>query len=260
MRLLTKLMPRFVSALAIRSWRDLIWKSVCFYLVFNLLGIPIDIYSYPAGERPPLFNDFWLITLVSTPVLALQFGVVTYLDRLQSRLAQLAMTDVLTELPNRRSFITRTNKLRETTPEGAVFILDADHFKRINDTYGHAAGDACLQAIAQTLLTSTMESDVIGRLGGEEFAVFLPAADQAKVTSFGDRLTKEIRTQLETETHSEKRQVALTMSIGAAYAKSGQTLDHLLSRADTALYDAKDAGRARMVVWDDQLPAHAKAS
>lgn len=255
MRWLNGIMPRLVSFLAIRSWRDLILKPIPFLVLFQILGLPIDYLRFSTEDRPSPFASLWVITLLSTPVLVLQFAVVTYLDRLQRKLAHLAMTDVMTGLPNRRSFLKRTENLRQLHPDGTVFILDADHFKRINDTYGHATGDACLQAVAQKLMQSVTPDDVLGRLGGEEFAAYLPNATDARIRQFGDQLTKQTRVEIDTTSQATSQHVHLTLSIGAASAEPGKTIDILLSRADLALYEAKEKGRGRMVVWDDMLEA-----
>jgi len=181
------------------------------------------------------------------PILGLSFTVVTHLNGLQQRLAKLAMTDMLTDLPNRRAFFDRTRDIRNDDGAGTLFIIDADHFKRVNDTYGHAAGDACLRAIAQRLMGEIGPNDAIGRLGGEEFAVFLPHASAMRVTHFGKTLTKPIIAEVEDGVD----QISVTLSIGAAHGRSGQAMNVLFSRADMALYEAKRSGRAQMVIWQD---------
>ncbi|MEO1638066.1 MAG: GGDEF domain-containing protein [Pseudomonadota bacterium] len=238
-------MPRFVSMLAIRSWRDLIVKSLIFYAVFLGLSIPFVVTENDGFSWQSFMEDAWLTILVSTPILVFQFSVVTYLDRLQRQLAELAMTDVLTGLPNRRSFLSRSADALAQSDTGFLVLLDADHFKRINDTYGHAVGDACLHAIASRLNAAVRSSDVVGRLGGEEFGAFMPAATEGRIAAFGTEMTQPITVQ-----HPDvSDDVTVTVSLGAAAIITPEALAGLMSRADAALYEAKKSGRARLAIW-----------
>lgn len=250
MQKLEHFIVRAVSFLAIRSWRDFIWKTLAFLILLNVLLPPMEFLIYPPDARPDRLSTVLIVVCIATPFLAIQFIVVTYLDRLQRRLAELAMTDVLTGLPNRRAFIENTTTTRENLPVGTLLLLDADHFKRINDTYGHATGDACLQAIAERLRQSLTPDDVYGRLGGEEFAAYLPRATPQRVRQFGEQLTRSILTA----TADGKATVNVTLSIGAAYVQPECSIEVLFRRADTALYSAKANGRAKMVIWDEMEP------
>lgn len=248
MSFVASLMPKLVSMLAIRSVPDLILKFMGIYGGIFLLGMPIDYLLYSNDYGAHVFDETWRVLIVTMPILGLSFTVVTHLNGLQQRLAKLAMTDMLTELPNRRAFFDRTNDIRQEDGTGTLFIIDADHFKRVNDTYGHAAGDACLRAIAQTLNAELGPDDTIGRLGGEEFAIFLPHASSMRIAQFGANLTKAIKVELEDGVD----QISVTLSIGAAHGRTGQAMNVLFSRADMALYEAKRSGRAQMVIWQDE--------
>jgi diguanylate cyclase (GGDEF)-like protein len=119
----------------------------------------------------------------------------------------------------------------------------------INDTWGHSVGDVCLAAIADRLRRTLRPGDIAGRLGGEEFSIFLPGATVEQARAIGDRLCRTIAVEAE----GADRDVRLTMSIGASFGESSTPLDRLMAQADRALYRAKAEGRARMVFWSDPV-------
>lgn len=164
---------------------------------------------------------------------------------LTEELHQLATTDGLTGLPNRRQLMfaleTEVRRAGRSGRPLALALLDIDHFKSINDTHGHPAGDAVLVAVADVLREVTRGGDVLGRFGGEEFAVLMPETtlDQAQLA--GERLRRAI----------QKRRMDfpgggfghVTVSTGVARLVGEEGLDHLIHRADVALYEAKAGGR-----------------
>ena len=165
---------------------------------------------------------------------------------LQQRLRDLAATDPLTGLYNRRHVfenlekeLKRYERYRECF---AVILIDADYFKQINDNYGHAVGDATLRFIADTCATSVRETDIVGRFGGEEFIILLPhtTGDEAMIVAERIRLAVH---------DAEKRGDAakVTLSLGVAEAgPDNATFDAILKAADDALYSAKRDGRDRV--------------
>jgi diguanylate cyclase (GGDEF)-like protein len=158
----------------------------------------------------------------------------------------MAHTDELTGLNNRRAFFEHGQALanfceRNRLPMSVVMI-DADHFKQINDNYGHATGDAVLRNLAGQLKRSLRKSDVCGRMGGEEFSMLLLNTRLAEATALSERFCQSYAS---TPTSSEAGEVANTVSIGVA--SGGYDIDHLLHCADEALYQAKAAGRNRVV-------------
>lgn len=235
-----------VSLLAIRSPRDAIAKGLGFFLAINSVALAIEL-----ALNGQLSMSFWVNTLATLltalPFMVLVFAVVTRLDRLLQRLVELATTDMLTGLPNRRAFLSQGAAALSRSDRGVLFIIDADHFKTINDKYGHAVGDLCLQAIADHLRRVLRTGDVVGRVGGEEFAAYLPDARVEHATEIGQRLTGAIEVQIEGGGVS----LSFTMSVGAAETRPDGTLEHLLKLADMALYQAKRDGRARLVFWRD---------
>lgn len=184
---------------------------------------------------------------------------ITDRKRAEFELRELAATDALTALPNRRHFMARIAEelariRRHGGPDAAVLMCDLDHFKRINDTWGHAAGDSVLQQFAQTLRGQLRTSDVGGRIGGEEFAVLLPGAALDDAHRFAVRLQECVAASSFT---AGGRGIALTVSIGiAAMHWRDENAELALNRSDRALYNAKQRGLNR-IEWQADPPAGA---
>jgi diguanylate cyclase (GGDEF)-like protein len=124
-------------------------------------------------------------------------------------------------------------------------MIDVDHFKKVNDTYGHAVGDIALRKIAGALQRSVRSIDVVGRLGGEEFVAVLPETGEESAAHVAERLRADVAS--EKIAVDELQNLSLTISIGGAILIPGETLTQLLTRADQSLYQAKAAGRNRVV-------------
>ncbi len=167
---------------------------------------------------------------------------------LEQELRLLASTDPLTGLQNRHAFVKRGVTLLKSAErygrQCSALMLDIDHFKRINDTHGHGFGDTVLKAVARELSHGLREIDLLGRLGGEEFAAILPETAPQQALQVAERLRNAVQAlSFTTEDGSHLR---LTMSIGVAECLPGEVrLEDLLARADRALYRAKDGGRNR---------------
>ncbi len=170
------------------------------------------------------------------------------LQKLSRKLTVLANTDSLTGVHNRRNFEVLAqrlfNRARRHRKDLSLLLIDADHFKQINDRYGHHVGDQVLQAITRCLEKSLRDYDVLGRIGGEEFAVLLPETGVMDAWQIAQRLCKSCE---ELQIRNEERHIDVTVSIGLASVegRSVQTsdLDCLLRDADKALYTAKHGGR-----------------
>ena len=163
---------------------------------------------------------------------------------------EIANTDVLTFLPNRRKIIVdlqeeviRSNRYGTSL---SISLLDLDHFKDINDTYGHTTGDEALRSVSARLREQIRHPDTIGRYGGEEFLIVLPNSEIKAAGEQAERLCQTVRTlQIEANNHSFN----ITISIGVAQYKIGdENWEQFLHRADEALYQAKDMGRDQWVV------------
>lgn len=171
--------------------------------------------------------------------------------QLEEQLKNLANTDPLTSLFNRRVFLEQlsqeTHRVIRSKNCAVVLMLDLDFFKRINDTYGHATGDEVLKQFAKILVKQTRDIDISARFGGEEFVILLPDSNREKASAMAERLRKEV--SFITIPH-EKGNVTITVSIGAALITPEHFDDgeYALNRADHALYEAKETGRNR-VCW-----------
>jgi diguanylate cyclase (GGDEF)-like protein/PAS domain S-box-containing protein len=166
-----------------------------------------------------------------------------------SSLRSLAMTDALTQVPNRRHFeMTLASRVGDLAGYGRPFgllIADIDHFKRLNDQYGHAVGDVALRTVAATLLEGSRAMDNVARIGGEEFGITVADADEAALLAVAERLRVLVA---RSAVRSEGLDLRLTVSIGGAAARAGETAETIFRRADAALYEAKEQGRNRVLV------------
>ncbi|MFC4352597.1 GGDEF domain-containing protein [Fodinicurvata halophila] len=171
----------------------------------------------------------------------------------QEETERLARVDALTGLWNRRHFFELTKREiyragREGTLPGILLVLDIDHFKNINDSFGHACGDELLKHLARTWTGTLRESDILGRIGGEEFAIMLPATGILE----GEQVAERIRQAAKGEAVCFNGfSCSATVSIGGVVIQQAETIDHALSRADRLLYEAKNSGRNCVKLQDD---------
>ena len=170
----------------------------------------------------------------------------------QQRSLSLALTDELTGLYNRRFVLAHLGELVERTYEGssrtAVLLFDIDHFKHVNDTWGHAAGDDVLREIALRTMDSLRSSDLVARFGGEEFLVVMPETNLAVATAVAERLRQRVAKEPFRPRSTDGQPVPLTISVGVTSTEeSRDDVDSLLKRADDALYAAKKGGRNRVI-------------
>ncbi len=151
-----------------------------------------------------------------------------------------AQSDALTGLSNRTHIVQQADRLIDQGRPFALVLLDLDHFKRINDRYGHSAGDEVIRDFARHLQASTRRADGVGRVGGEEFTLLLPGCDRAETEVIAARLFARVRASR--PLHDAPDQ-GYTASAGLALLRPGESARQLYNRADQALYRAKDAGR-----------------
>uniref|UniRef100_Q47C76 Sensor protein FixL n=1 Tax=Dechloromonas aromatica (strain RCB) TaxID=159087 RepID=Q47C76_DECAR len=183
---------------------------------------------------------------------------ITPIKHYQKELERLSQFDELTNLFNRRHFFSlakhELNRSSRYRSKLSVMMLDIDHFKRINDGHGHKTGDLVLANIGKQIGDSLRDSDIAGRMGGEEFAILLPETDLEQASIMAERLRKQVaETWLDI---GDGRTLNCTLSIGLA-TKSDQQIDleNLLHQADTALYAAKNSGRNKVSCADRNRPA-----
>ncbi len=177
---------------------------------------------------------------------------ITERKRLKEELQQQAATDELTGIFNRRYFqklaigeLKRANRLNRSL---AIAVIDIDHFKRVNDTFGHAAGDQVLMAFTKICQRNIREIDMFARFGGDEFALLLPEANYEQAYVVIERIRLAVEAQ---PIEIDGKFVSITISVGIANLSGDQeAFDHLLSQADQALYRAKEAGRNQITGYD----------
>lgn len=180
---------------------------------------------------------------------------VTRRQALEGELRRLADVDVLTGVATRRAFMETTQRVITLASERhpcAVIALDIDHFKVINDRYGHQAGDKILTAVGEELRRECRAPDIVGRLGGEEFAILLAHTPLDAAARVAERVRQRLLTAVVSIT--EATRVTVTASFGVAAFTPDDTYEKLLGRADAGLYRAKRGGRDRVVVVREHDP------
>lgn len=156
-----------------------------------------------------------------------------------------AATDSLTGLLNRRSMQNRVRELRCEQPNFAVIVADLDHFKQLNDTYGHETGDRALRLFAGTFVASLRKQDLVSRHGGEEFVAVLPSCSGPDARTAADQVRARLAAAV-----AEHGLPPFTYSFGITEATDGEELPEIIARADLALFDAKRAGRDQALLYD----------
>lgn len=216
-------------------------------------------FTPPPAVRPPLEHALavTIITIVALLVLAVALvlrDIMAEIDRMRQR----SSTDAMTGLLNRATFEeAASTQLRTAGDSPACLVLfDIDHFKRINDTAGHAAGDRVIERLGQLVGEMNLIQSVAGRVGGEEFAVLLPGGDISTARLYAEA----IRTGLSTSDFGDEIGWGVTLSAGIARHRPGESLASLTARADKALYAAKAGGRDRVMVEEGPAPAAMRRS
>lgn len=207
------------------------------------------------------FHPFWMQHTIIAAGLALALLIVPFyfgvllnrLNKATAMLQNLSLHDELTGLKNRRAFDQSIEHefawLQRKPDHFALAIIDIDHFKKVNDQFGHLVGDSVLQEVARILQVNCRSIDTVARFGGEEFAVLLPALPRAEADAFGERLRQSLETAVLPARPSPQQSINITVSIGLACWQSGyRTIEEWLLAADNALYVAKSSGRNCLVI------------
>lgn len=210
----------------------------------------LDSWETRLAGEPPYWAIVWArrLEIDGRPASLVWSFDINQRKAMEQELRLLATTDPLTGLQNRHAFVKRGVALLKSAQrynrQCSALMLDIDYFKPINDTHGHAFGDAVLQAVAQELTHGLREIDLLGRLGGEEFAAILPETDLQQALHVAERVRNAV--QALSFTADDGSRVRLTLSIGVAVRHAEEVrLEDLLARADRALYRAKAGGRNR---------------
>ncbi|HMM64315.1 MAG TPA: GGDEF domain-containing protein [Mesorhizobium sp.] len=167
------------------------------------------------------------------------------------RLADKARRDDMTGMLNRESFFAALEHSRRRSDRGALLIIDADHFKAINDSYGHLTGDEALLLIAAAIKDGVRAGDILGRIGGEEFGAFLVGASEQEARVVAERIRGEVEGIAFRPQEGET--VPLTVSIGGTVCTTEATVSELMRAADRRLYEAKHGGR-NLAIVDPPMP------
>lgn len=218
--------------------------ATCFLLAMPAVVGYVAALRLQKTER----QEFWLRQQLQDANRELQ-GEVARRVALQVELERQAATDLLTGLPNRRALAERfpveAARAQRTGEALSLVMFDLDHFKQVNDRYGHAGGDAVLRGVGQLCIGSFRGVDMAARVGGEEFAVLLPGASAQQAGAVMERFLHTLGgLDMDIGPHN----VRVTATAGVAQQQPGEDLDALMARADTALYAGKQAGRNRVVL------------
>lgn len=234
----------------------------------RILG-SFEVYMNMTGYREQILQGVVILTSLLTLVLGAVFGFSYLLIRggtgqlkvAQTQLELIAITDHLTGIHNRGYLMKRGEEELERVRRGSrplgCIMLDLDHFKRVNDTKGHVAGDSVLKGVADRLRSCVRPYDVVGRYGGEEFMVLLPDTTFEQSLVVATRICERVRND---PFEAEGEFLPITVSLGVADASNADcVLNDMIKRADSGLYKAKADGRDR-VAWIDQSGDNEKVS
>ena len=222
-------------------------------LAFGILDYEANIYVIAA-------TDIFLLAALSTPLIFILVVTpfVKARDEALEQLSYLAKTDPLTKLPNRRSIDIQLGKFIASTVRhkfyGAVFLLDLDGFKNINDIYGHDAGDEVLVEIANRLRSRVRLDEVVGRFGGDEFILLLNnlGANEHIARNAALRIAEQLVTLLSMPVHFNDKKLSIGVSIGIRiFGLDEIDAESAIKDADFAMYRAKDAGKGQSVVFEE---------
>lgn len=242
-------------------WRDRVealasrWPTILTFASFGLINL-VRVFSaswapFPMGAGPvdPLWLAIFMWVVFAHAALASVLFLAMTLERREAEQRGFALSDPLTGLMNRRAFsdfATRMNRRRAGFRSAtALLVLDLDHFKSINDRFGHEVGDRMLKAFSDVAETNVRPSDQLFRMGGEEFCFVLPDASASEAINVAERIRKAFET---TSIDTPLGSACATVSIGIAATPFAVETEVLLAAADAAVYEAKARGRNRVVV------------
>ncbi|QKV19018.1 GGDEF domain-containing protein [Oricola thermophila] len=247
-----------VSALALirAPKRDridlLLLAGICFAVLLIAARMAGTLVMREQLDSAGRVDSFWFQSLLVVALfgwisLAILFLVRIATDAMRD-VAEQSVTDMLSGVRNRRGFFNEAAAILHGNPmhrPTTVALFDIDHFKRINDTCGHGTGDNVIRGLARILKQTVADRGIVGRLGGEEFAVILPGVDVPTTHVIAD----EVRNAFAKGRHEGvPSSIATTVSVGVAACQHQEKIDEVLERVDSALYEAKRSGRDRVVI------------
>jgi diguanylate cyclase (GGDEF)-like protein len=236
-----------------RGWGRVILWTVLGTAVCVAVALYVDSFNFP-GMSEEEFTRAILVNVLLPIVLAVPMLLfltikLRELAIAHDQLARYAATDSLTSVLNRGAFTSLVegylSEVRAEERRGALLVVDADNFKKINDRFGHDSGDVALKAIADTIKTMLRGADIVGRIGGEEFGVFLPGSGLDQAEAVAERIRGGV---VDTAFAPDGTPVTLTVSVGGAVFDRRLAFGELFRLADQQLYAAKKRGRNRVCV------------
>ena len=237
------------------SWGRVILSTVFGTAVCVAAAVYVDSFNFGAMDQSArvraILTDVLLPIVLAVPLLLFFTGKLRELAITHRRLTVFAATDALTQVMNRAAFSTLVDAFltevhaAEERRHGALLIIDADNFKAVNDRYGHDRGDEALIAIAHSIRATLRSPDLVGRLGGEEFGVFLPGASRAEAEAIGERIRSSVA---DAQFAPEGIAHRLSVSVGGAVFEQALPFADLFRLADQQLYAAKQRGRNRVSI------------
>lgn len=239
--------------LSATSWAKVIVGTVAGTVLCISAALIVDSPNFPALSPDALNRsvlvDLLLPAFLAGPLLFLLLSKMRQLAIAYRDMTVIASTDSLTRVLNRGAFTMMVDaylteaKKEASLKSGSLLVVDADHFKRINDRLGHQQGDAALQMIAETIQSSVRSTDLVGRIGGEEFGIFLPGANPQQAAAVAEKIRASIA-QIEFPAGGASK--SLSVSVGGAIFADETSFDELFLTADKCLYAAKLSGRNRI--------------
>lgn len=224
-----------------------ILAEICVFSIYSFL----DPSALPRG----MTVTFFVATAVAFPIGYYIHNQNAKLRKLSRQLAIIASTDQMSGLLNRTAFLEAVKEALHTPKSGptagSFLFIDVDHFKKLNDDFGHSVGDEAIKAIADAIKATPEEKALVGRIGGEEFGMFLPNANKKKAKIVAESIRRKVR-KLVYEKGEHRHQ--LSISVGGALHQAGQSLSDFVQRADECMYLAKSQGRNRVVFEQTNQP------
>jgi diguanylate cyclase len=236
--------------LSATGWGRVILGTLAGAAICIAVALYVDSFNFPylspEAQKRAVYTDVFLPGGLATTFFLFLLWKIRQLAIAQRELTKVAATDSLTAILNRGAFTMLVESYLEEARKdarlraGALLIVDADHFKSINDRLGHDRGDTALKLIAQTIKGELRGADIVGRIGGEEFGVFLPGAGPAQSRSVAERIRAQVRAA---EFSPGGTSWPLSVSIGGVTFTGVTTFDKIYIEADRRLYQAKSKGR-----------------
>jgi diguanylate cyclase len=259
-------MRRLQADFSARGWNRVLLRTICGSLFCIGISFFVDGYSFrhhkwQLGSDP--LNDLLIPLLLAPPFFFYLLCKQRELAIAHYELLKVASTDGLTSCLNRQAFTILVEAYLERTArlairgEGALMVIDVDHFKAVNDRFGHMSGDEALRMISGEIKECLRENDLVGRIGGEEFGVFLPGANRREAGVVAERIRASVNAAMFSP---QGGPVPLSVSVGATVFSARSSFKEMFRIADECLYVAKNNGRNRVEFSDPNIRSDAPST